>query len=45
MWPIDPTVFLSVDRVVIRHCEKDKVERECADEQDMAGRSDHNECE
>ena len=32
---MDQTVLLSVDRVVVRNCEKDKVEKECAKEEEM----------
>ena len=29
---IDQTVVLCVDQVVVHHCDKDKVERECDEE-------------
>ena len=35
MWSIDQTVVLCVDQVVVHHCEKDKVEKECAEEVEM----------
>ena len=35
VWPIDHTVLLSVDRVVVQHCVRDTVERECAEEEEM----------
>ena len=43
MWPPDQTVLVSVDRVVVPHCEKANVERECAEEEEKV--ADHNECE
>ena len=37
MQPIDQTVLLSVDRVVVQHRARDTVERECAAEEEKAG--------
>ena len=34
MWPIDKTVLLNVDRVVVHHCEKVKGERNCSEEEE-----------
>ena len=34
VWPIDQTVLLYVDRVVVHHCETDNVERACAEEEE-----------
>ena len=34
LWPIDQTILLCVDQVVLHHCEKEKVERECAEEEE-----------
>ena len=35
--PIDQTILLSVDRVVVHNYEKGAVERECAEEEEMVG--------
>ena len=32
VWSIDQTVVLCVEKVVVHDCEKDKVEKECAEE-------------
>ena len=36
-------MLVSVDRVVVPHCENSNVERECAEEEEKV--PDHNECE
>ena len=41
--PIDETVLLCVDQVVVHHCKKDIVVKECAEEEEKGGRSDHDE--
>ena len=43
-WPIDQTVLLCVDQVVVHHCEKDRVEKGMCGGRGKGGRSDHDEC-